>query len=215
MRRIQRCLLLFLTLACSPVLLFSQNEWVFKNEKEGVKVYYRKTSDIQEVKLISSIKVPLSGLIQLFSEVELYPTWGYKVMESRLIKKVSDTEMYYYSRLDFPWPLSDRDLVMHTKLEQDPVTRKIIATSKAVPNMAPEVADVVRITNATTQWTLIPGAGGWLYTEYYIYSSPGGNIPDWMINMAVDVGPRETIKNIRNIVQQYKYQSARLAHIRD
>jgi hypothetical protein len=207
---------IFLLLACFfPAALFSQEEWSLKNEKEGVKVYYKKTSNIHEIKLITSIKVPLSGLIQLFSEVELYPNWGYKILESRLIKKVSETEMYYYSRIDFPWPMSDRDLIMHTKLEQDPTTKRIKATSTAVPDMLPEVQDVVRIRQASTQWNLFPGTSGWLYIEYYIYSSPGGNIPDWLVNMAIDVGPRETIKNIRNIVQQAKYQSAKLAHIRD
>jgi hypothetical protein len=55
------------------------NDWVFKNEKGGVKVYYRKTSDVYELKLVTSIKSTASGLIKLLSEVEHYPEWGYKV----------------------------------------------------------------------------------------------------------------------------------------
>lgn len=193
----------------------AQNDWVFKNEKEGVKVYYRKTSDIYELKLVTSLKVPLSGLVLLLSEVDNYPKWGYKVSESKELKKVSDVETYYYSKLDFPWPLDDRDIIVRSTMEQDPVTRKVVATSIAQPDYLPGNKGVVRMRNARTTWTLIPGAGGWTYVEYHIYSDPGGSLPDWLVNMALDVGPRETIKNIRNFIQQDKYQSAKLAHIKN
>lgn len=211
-----KSLLLYVALVFSFSLQAQGKEdWSLKKDKDGVKVYYRQTSNIYEIKLATSLKIPLSGLIQLFSEVESYPKWGYKVLESKLLQKVSDTEMYYYSRLDFPWPMNDRDLIMHTKLTQDPITHHVIATSVSVPDYLPVVKDVERIRIANTQWTLVPGAGGWLYVEYYIYSHPGGSIPDWLVNMAIDVGPRETIKNIRTIIQQPRYQVVKLAYIKE
>jgi hypothetical protein len=115
----------------------AQDGWIFKNEKEGVKVYYRKTSDVYELKLITSLKVPLSGMVMLLSEVDNYPKWGYKVAESRELKKVSDQETYYYSKLDFPWPLDDRDIVVRSKMEQDPLTRRVVATSIAQQDYMP------------------------------------------------------------------------------
>lgn len=198
-------------------LVFSQSNagWMLKNDKDNVKVFYKKTNAIQQIKLVTSLKTTLSGLVDLLSEVENYPTWGYKVMESRLLKRVSDTEMFYYTRLDFPWPLADRDLIMHTILQQDPVTHRVISTSTTSPNYLPAVADVVRITEAYTQWTLVPGTGGWVYVEYFLHSDPGGNIPDWAINMAIDVGPRETIKGLRNLLPKTRYQASRLGYIKD
>lgn len=198
-----------------PAAAQTQDGWVLRNDKDAVKVYYRKTSDVQEIKLVTSLQTSLSGIIQLFSEVENYPRWGYKVVESRLVRRISPTELYYYTRLDFPWPLSDRDIVMHTVMSQDPATRVITARSVAAPGETPEVKDVVRIRNAHTQWTLVPGADGWLYVEYYVYSDPGGNLPDWLVNLAIDTGPRETIKNMRSLLRLPKYQQARLAHIKD
>lgn len=209
--------LLILALLVFPAFsrIQAQDDWIFKNEKEGVKVYYRKTSDVYELKLITSLKVPLSGLVLLLSEVDNYPKWGYKVIESRELNKVSDMETYYYSKLDFPWPLDDRDIIVRSKMEQDPTTRRITATSIAQPDYLPANKGVVRMRTAKTTWTLIPGHGGWTYVEYYIYSDPGGSLPDWLVNMALEVGPRETIKNIRNFIMQEKYQSAKLAHVRN
>jgi START domain len=194
---------------------FTQSQWEFKGEKDQVKVYYRRTSNVHEVKLITSIQTTASDLIHLLGEVPGYPKWGYKVVESRLLKKVSDTEMYYHSKLDFPWPLDDRDVVMHTLLTQDPVTKTITATSTAVPDFIPAVPGYLRMRNSNTQWTIMSGVNGWLYVEYYINSSPGGSIPDWLVNAAIDVGPRETIKSLRSLLKQPKYQNKRLAYIKE
>ncbi len=193
----------------------NENKWEFKNKKDGVETYFRKNAEVYELKLVASIKTSLSGINLLFSEPEHYAQWGYKVSYAKLLKKVSETEIYYYTRLDFPWPMDDRDVIMHSVMEQDPVTKKTIAKSVSVPDYLPEVKGCVRMRQSTTQWTMIPGEGGWLYVEYYVNSSPGGTIPDWMVNMAIDVGPRETVKAIRKFVQQGKYQNAKLAHLID
>ncbi|TNE59898.1 MAG: hypothetical protein EP344_08140 [Bacteroidetes bacterium] len=211
-----QCLFAFvLTLFTAPVWAQQTDDWELKNTKDGVKVYYRKTSDIYELKMVTSIKVPLSGFARLFDEVPNYTEWVYKVSESKELKKVSSTEMYYYTRIDFPWPLSDRDLVLHSKLEQSTHTNALIATSRAVSGWEPVKKDVVRMTNASTKWVLTPGKGGWIYVEYYLYSDPGGNLPDWAVNLALDVGPRETIKRMRKILSQPAYQNTKLAHIRE
>jgi len=214
---IRSVLLLIVLIGSSVTLVLAQSNagWLLKNDKDNVKVFYKKTEAVQEIKLVTSLKTTLSGLVDLLSEVESYPIWGYKVIEARLLKRVSATEMYYYSRLDFPWPLADRDLVMHTVLRQDPTTHRVSSTSTAVPNYLPEVPDIVRITEAHTQWLLVPGKDGWVYVEYFLHTNPGGNIPDWAVNMAIDVGPRETIKGLRNLLPQTRYQAARLEYIRD
>jgi hypothetical protein len=189
--------------------------WIFKNEKDGVKVYYKKTADVHEVKMTTSMKATLSGAVQLLGEVENYSKWGYKLSEAKLLKKVNDKEFYYWSKLDFPWPLSDRDIIVQAKLEQDSATRRVTAISTAKPDYLPENKDVVRLKKTTTKWTIFPGTGGWLYIEYYIYSNPGGNIPDWLVNMAIEVGPRETLTSMRKILQEPKYKTAKLAYIKE
>lgn len=206
---------IFSVLIARPAFAQNGDGWVFKNEKDGIKVYYKKTSDIYEIKMVTSMKASLSGIVQLLSEVENYPTWGYKLSEAKLLKKVSDKEYYYYSKLDFPWPLSDRDIVVQTKLEQDSSSGRVTSISHSKPDYLPANQDVVRIRTTTTKWTVVPGAGGWSYIEYYIYSNPGGNIPDWLVNMAIDVGPLETLGRMRAILKEPKYRTAKLAYIKE
>lgn len=189
--------------------------WVFKNEKDGVKTYYKKTSDVHEIKMVTSMKAPLSGIVKLLNEVENYTTWGYKISEAKFLKRTNDKEFYYYSKIDFPWPLDDRDIIVQAKLEQDSASKRVTCTSHAKPNYLPENKDVVRMKITTTKWTIVPGTGGWCYIEYYIYADPGGNIPDWLVNMAIDVGPLETLGRMRTMLKQPQYQSAKLAYIKE
>jgi hypothetical protein len=132
-----------------------------------------------------------------------------------MLKQVSPTEFYYYAKLDFPWPLTDRDVVMHTQLQPDPSKRHLVITSEAAPDMIPPSGNIIRIRDAHTKWTLFPGSEGWLYSEYEIYSNPGGNIPDWIVNMAIDVGPKETMQNIRRFLTEPKYQNMRSEYLPD
>lgn len=212
-----RKLLLALVLWGSMYSVSAQNseDWIYKGVKDGVKVFYRKQTAIYELKLATSFESSLSGIIHLLSEVENYPVWGYKVKESRLLKRISPTEIIYYSRLDFPWPLDDRDVVLHSKMEQDPVSKRVISTSVALPDYIPAYNGVVRMRDASTKWTIFPGGGGWIYVEYLIHSDPGGSLPDWLVNMGLDMGPRETIKGMRGLLQQPQYRQAKLAHIKE
>ncbi len=189
--------------------------WQFKNEKEGVKVFHRQKADIFELKLTASVETSLSGIVQLFNQVERYPHWGYKIVESRILEKISDTEFIYYSKFDFPWPLADRDVIMRSKVEQDPHSKIVTSVSTAEPWRLAEYADVVRIKDAHTRWVMHPNNSGWLYLEYFVYSDPGGSIPDWAVNMAIDVGPRETVKRIRAVLQEPAFKRIRLAHIKE
>lgn len=200
----------------TPWLAFAQSDgWVLKNRKDGINVYYKKTADFHELKLTTSIQSSLSGIIHLLNDTDRYPNWGYKIMHSHLVKKISDQESIYRSTIDFPWPLDDRDVVMHSKLTQDEKTKTVYSISEAVPTAYPSQKDLIRIVTSKTRWTLVPGANGWVYVEYYLYSSPGGSIPDWLVNMAIDVGPRETILRMKNVLQQPAYKNVKLAYIKE
>jgi hypothetical protein len=189
--------------------------WVLKEEKDGVKIYHQETPGMMHVKLSTTLKASLSGIATLFSEVDNYPVWGYKVSESKLLRRVSPTEMYYYSKFDFPWPMDDRDIVLHSVLVQDPTTRCITITNTPMPDYTALKAGVTRIRNSKTKWTITPGSNGFLNVEQQISTDSGANMPDWLVKMTVDTGPRETIKGIKKILVQPHYQNAKLAHIKD
>ena len=198
-----------------PLCAQHASAWEYKGEKEGIKTYHQKTAGLLHIKLSTTVKAPLSGIVALFSDVDHYSDWGYKISYSKLLKRVSPTELWYYGKYDFPWPLDDRDIILHSKMEQDPNTRQIIIINTPYPAYLPEKKGIVRIKNASTRWIFIPGDGGWVYVEQYLSTDSAADMPDWLIKMTADTGPRETAKAIRKILLQEKYQKARLAFIKD
>jgi hypothetical protein len=197
--------------------LFAQQaaNWEYKGEKEGIKIYHQKTPGLFHIKLSTSVKAPLSGIATLFADVDHYTDWGYKISHSRLLRRVSPTEVWYYAKYDFPWPLDDRDIILHSKMEQDPNTRRMTITNTPYPAYLPENKGIVRIKNATTHWLFVPGDNGWVYIEQQIATDSAADMPEWLVKMTVDTGPRETAKAVRKILQQDRYQQAKLPHIRD
>jgi len=207
---------ILLALALAQVVFAQKpSDWEYKGEKEGIKIYHQKTPGLLHIKLSTSVKASLSGIVALFSDVDHYSDWGYKISESRLLHRVSPLEVWYYAKYDLPWPLEDRDIILQSKLHQDPYTRQIIITNTPYPTYLPDNKGVMRIKNTNTRWKFQPGNDGWVYVEQQISTDSVKDMPDWFVKMTADTGPRETAKAVRKMLQQEKYQNARLTHIRD
>jgi START domain len=207
-------LAIFLLLCTGQPVFAQSGDWVYKGEKDGVKVYLRMQGTVYDVKLTTSIQTSLSAFCHLMADVEAYPNWGYKVYNTDLIDQTDEYNRTYYSRMDFPWPLNDRDVTLQSTMTQS-ANGVVTFDSKSIGGLRSEVKDVIRMDDVETKWVIHPPKNGWCYLEYYIHSNPEGNLPEWLVNAAIDMGPRETITSIRRELKKSKYQTIRLAYIRD
>lgn len=205
---------IFIGLWCFHANAQSPDKWEFSGESEGIRIYHQKSPGMMHIKLTTSWQVSLAGIVTLFSDVDTYTSWGYKMSEARLLKRVSETEIYYYARYDFPWPMDDRDIILHSKIEQDPNTGVVRITNTPEPGFIAETSGVQRIKNTTTRWQFIPVKNGWVYIEQQISTDSAEGVPDWLVKMTVDTGPRETAKAIRKVLMQSRYQLASVPYIR-
>ncbi len=187
--------------------IYSQEpNWRFVKEAQGIKVYYREIpqNNLNEVKIQTTFNANLSTIVEALKDVEAYPSWVYKANSSKTLKIYGPNELIYYNKLDFPWPLSDRDIAIHTKIVQDQNSKEVTSISFAVPNSIPKIQDLVRISEFNSMWVFKP-INGKVQAEYTFKSNPGGNIPAWMVNMSLDEGPIKTIQNFKKILVSKKY----------
>lgn len=206
--------LLFLVL---PLLLPAQNDpgWVLKREVDGVRVFYRDAPDskIKELRFETTLQATLSSIAALLSDVEGYDKWVYKNERAHLVERRSDWEMIYYEEMDFPWPLSNRDLVVLSRMWQDSLTHALHSHSVSAHHLLPEREGIVRITELEFRWTFTPQNDGTVAVDYYLKSDPGGHIPAWLINLALDQGPLRTMERFKAMLQHPRYRYARLPYI--
>ena len=212
-----RHLFAFFVSALVLLLSFSApaQNWDFKKEKDGIKIYTRVSEDspVKELRMVLELETNLSTIVAVFNDIPSYPKWVYKTSEARLLEKLSSQEVYYYSKSDLPWPIEDRDVVLYSSIQQNPHTRVVTSTSLATEGVLDEVSGITRIKLMESQWTFTPIAPGKVRMEYHLKSDPGGYVPAWLVNMALDQGPIETINRFRTRLQLDKYKNRQIAGI--
>jgi hypothetical protein len=208
-----------------PILLFfllpapilaQEAEWTLRYDKDDIQVHHRKSefSSINELKLVTTVPTSMPVLLQFLSDVDHFPIWVYRCVEAREVERMSRAEGVYYSRMDFPWPLRDRDFFARSRARVEQGGKVVIIEVEGEPDYEAERHQVVRIPMLKVTWTLTELAPEKIRVEYYLHTDPGGNLPNWMINMAIDKGPSETMQNIRSRLVSYHRQQAGQAHMR-
>lgn len=210
-------LILLTTFSVFTINYSYASEWQLIKNKSDIKVYSRfpEDSDFKEIKIESVVESDLSALVALLTDVPNYPNWIYACNNSKLIKKVSDTEEYYYAQTDAPWPFSNRDVVMHSVMTQDNATKILKFNSYGTPSMYPLVDEVVRVKDISVSWKLIPISDNKIKIQYHLKADPGGFIPSWLANLTVDIGPYNTMINMRDELKKEKYQNVNFDFVID
>lgn len=205
-------LLFLFLLTCN--FLSAQN-WELKKDKGGIKVYVReqKDSDIKELKFTTYVNASMQTIASVLTHVEGYDIWSYGCYGSRVVKRISDSENYYYCKVDFPWPFDNRDLVLHSKIWQDKKSLALHSKSSSVHWMEKEHEEFVRIKKAEINWVFTPMENGRVRVDYSLNSDPGGNIPAWMINLAADQGPLKTMLKFKEMLELERYKNSKLAFV--
>jgi len=198
--------LTILLILCGHTSLFSQN-WELEKTVDGIEIYTRlvEGADIKELKMNFICPSDLGPLISLLSDSEKFTEWVYRATEFTEIESSGPSGGIYYGSVDFPWPLDDRDYVIKTSLTQDPITKAVLIRSEDIEYAGvPEKEDFIRLPGHQNEWRLEPLGNGQTKCEYWLYSQPGGSIPDWLVNLAIDKGAVETVQNLLKEVRSFQ-----------
>ena len=192
--------LIILAFICFPLIpCISQEDWELSSDKKDVQVYYRdhEESPIKELKIVFKLDASLKEIIDFLNDVPKYKNWIYRTKEAQLIETVSEDDFIYYTATDFPWPFSDRDMVIRSKGEfiTDKIYRSVSTISES--DAYPPKKDMVRITDMDITWQMEEISESKTLIIYQMRSDPGGAIPAWVVNLALEAGPSNTIKNMR------------------
>lgn len=199
--------LILLTLAnvflCS---ISSAQEWILSKDGKDIQTYYRESdkSDIKELKIVTTIEAPAIIVFELLNEIDLYDDWVYRTTEARLVETYSDESLQYYAVVDFPWPFDDREMYIISDYEISPDKKYITTNSVATPREdIQDREDHVRIIDMELGWILEENDQGITEIVYVLRSDPGGAIPAWMVNIALEAGPTNTINGLRDLVKDH------------
>ena len=181
-----------------------KSSWNLVNEENGIEVFTRtsENSNVKEIRIMCTVKTSMENMINFLSQVPLYKDWAYKCNSSLLLKRASHSEFSYYITLDFPFPFDDRDLFVDSKHSIDPNTGVYHSYSVASKKSTNLNDGFVHISEFESTWEITPQKQGELLVDYKVISNPGGDIPLWLVNLAITKGPKETMKSFIRMVEE-------------
>jgi len=204
-------------LSASHTYAQNNNKWKLTKNKNGIKIYTRHSehSPIKEVKGVMKLKVSLSSIVSLIKDAKNQHNWIYLNKTAYLLKEPSNFEWYYYNESDAPWPISNRDIVTHAKLKQNPTTYALRIEAKGVPDYIDEKEGIVRIRKLASSWDIVPINDGFVQVTFKLFADLGGSVPAWAINLAIDTGPFNTLSAMSEEIKRDKYKNAKCSFIKE
>jgi hypothetical protein len=210
-----KVLVIVLLFAAGLTSASAQSDWKLSTEKEGVRIYTGMVPDskIKAIKVEGEFDATPQQFVALIMDVNSSAEWVYHVKSSVLVKRVSASELYYYSEVTLPWPLNNRDFVAHLTVTRNPVTKVVTINGPAVAGFVPLKDNIVRVTDSKGKWVITPIGENRIKVEYTIHVDPGGTLPAWLVNMFATDGPLKIFDGIKEQLQQRADRNADFAFV--
>lgn len=201
-------LLLLASLLLSP-LLHAGDDWelVDRPEARDAVTVWTKPVPGQSLKAFKGeIEVPHSLLtvLAVLGDIPRFPDWVFQCNDAYPLPTLGYDMNYVH--IAGIWPVSDRDVVTRTTLEQDPDTLAITAHTVAAQGLYPEKKGTVRLPSLDNLFVMTPLADGWTRITFETFVDPGGLIPGWLANLVAVSAPRESLEGMYALMDERKYQ---------
>ena len=175
-----------------------QYNWKPRKDKNGIKVFL---SDIQgssfkAVKAECTFTGTYAKLISLLTNVTHFKNWIYHNKASYVLRQNNPLDFIYYSETSMPWPLSNRDVVIHLKINTDSLPKFLTISGNNDPHLFPAIPGIERVPHYKAVWKVTMPTAQTIHISYILEIDPGGSIPSWIANSYIDKGPYETFSNL-------------------
>ncbi|MFO6376219.1 START domain-containing protein, partial [Pseudomonas aeruginosa] len=152
-------------------------DWKLAKDEDGVKVYLSSVqgSKYKAYRGVTDIKADVATIEALQEDVKGSCKWIHACAEMKLLKQ-EGADAWTYSKIDMPWPVTGRDVVIHVTTEKT-ADGTVIRHLKADPTYIPEEKGQIRVPKLVGEWKLQPKGQGVTEVTYQVETEPGGSIP--------------------------------------
>ena len=183
----------------------SDKGWKEAAKEDGITVFRRERADtsVAEMKAVGLID---AAPIEIWKSIRDYPNYP-KTMPYTEESKILSTEggdkvTYFYSVINAPL-VDRRDYCIRILDETDWKNPKapLYLTWKASDKCIPEKDGLVRVKLNDGYWKLEARENGAkTFATYYVFTDPGGSIPNWIANKANSVAVPNVFASIRKVI---------------
>lgn len=197
---------LLLGIACGCATAFATDandaEWALQQDDGRIQVFTRPVagSPFLEVKATALINAPIADIASRMGDGNGCVDWREMCKSSEVLGTPSDTERYVYMVLDMPWPVADRDMVMHSIADIDTAAKTVTVQLQNASSKHPEQDYVRAISNGQYQIQAL-GEEQVEFT-YIMHTDLGGDLSADLINPRVVESTYADIKQLQLLAEK-------------
>ena len=197
-------------------MLFA-NSWTLVKEEQGVTVYTVAVegSDFLAYRGETVIEASMASIIAVLYDTPNCVSWLYECTLGVTLEEISFEENYIFERYDLTFPVSDRGILLHSRLlwednhailyiedANDYCEGRSTSRCERIRSL-----DLIAITHSKGSYTLKTLDENRTSVVWQVHTEPGGSIPTWVVNMMVVDMPYHSLLNLRSLVQQDQYKN--------
>jgi hypothetical protein len=191
---------LFLTTVSLSLFSICQAQYNWKLEKKSndISVYLSDIAgfDFKAVKVECTLTGTFAKLKSLLTNVGHFPDWIYNCNSATVLRQYAPHDFVYQSITHMPWPVTNREAIIHLRINIDSVQKVMTISGMAEPDLQPLDDDYVRIRHYKANWYVTMPTAQSIKIVYIVEVDPAGTIPAWMANSMAEKGPYETFTKI-------------------
>ena len=183
-----------------------QKDCELRKSAEGIEVYTCKMADskINSIQSSFTVSASIHTLSEALFDLKNFPKWQYKIVKTEMLKRMSANEFIYLAELETPWPVSNRDLILHVKMSATANPNEYHFSAMGKPDFIPPRDGFVRVPVSEAHWYIKVLDKSSIQIKHSILIDPGGSIPAWLMNLSLAEGPYETFKKLREYLDSRK-----------
>ncbi len=202
-----RRLIFFLVTMVFCICSYGQTEWELKRVDDGIMAFTRKREGIKfnEYKVEMMLNATLSQVLAIFKDFEVYTdlfpgTEQVKVLHNEPAHHIT------YIKFNIPFPARDRDAVFDNHLSYNDDTKELKVDVQCLNDEFETNPKLIQIKFCDGEWIFRDLEDGRLRVMHSLIVDPAGKAPAWIVNSKTIDDPIKTLKSLRVMITDSKYQ---------
>ena len=174
-------------------------EWVQLGVEDGITVSRRKMpgDPVLAYKGEGVLNAPLGKLITVSRDTPRQVEWVNRLEVAKVIREITPFDRIIYLKIRSPWPVTDRDFLLESRLEVDRIKKTAIFDVHSIedPQMPPDKCCVRAVMHSShVELKALDDARTSISAE--AHADPRGALPTWLVNLVQKTFPRKSIEGL-------------------
>ena len=186
-------------------------KWEMLNEEDGIRMFRRDVpgSSIVALRGEAFVEAPIARVASVLADRKRSPEWIDRLVKTKVLRQLSETESINWNHIKTPTPLKDRDFVFKSAITTDPAKKQVVFSYYSVTDaLAPVTDDYVRGSFKSGKFELTMATrankdgtkskGTIVVAEVLV--DPAGSVPTFIVNLVQKSWPYKTMTALRKQV---------------